>query len=218
MPATPSTHTFKLNTGARVPAIGLGTWQSTETEGFNAVKTALQAGYRHIDLAWRYGNRKAVREGIQASGVPRESLFITDKLWQTWHSRAAQALDESLEVRAIGGSNCSTKHLKQILEVAKIVPAVNQVELHPSLPQGKLAEFCKEKGIQLVAHSPLGSPDSKLLTEGTLVDFAAKRGVTPAQCLISWGVQMGWAVLPKSVGSIAFHQVLMQETQMLINI
>ena len=201
-----------------------------------------------------------MREGIRASQVPRESLFITDKLWQTWHSCAAQALDESLEslgveyldlwlmhwplsfnpsgndpgvpklqdgsrdleadwdflktwrlmvsiyihhpdkVRAIGVSNCSTKHLEQIVAIGKVVPAVNQVELHPSLPQRKLAEFCREKGIQLVAHSPLGSPDSKLMTEKTLMEIAASHGVTPAQCLISWGVWKGWAVLPKSVG------------------
>lgn len=272
MSATPNTHTFQLNTGSRIPAVGLGTWQSTETEGFNAVKTALQAGYRHIDLAWRYGNRKAVREGIQASGVPRETLFITDKVWQTWHSRAAQALDESLQslgveyldlwlmhwplsfnpngndpgvpklqdgsrdlesdwdfiktwqlmesiylhhpdkIRAIGVSNCSTKHLEQILAIAKIVPAVDQIELHPSLPQHKLAEFCRVKGIQLVAHSPLGSPDSKLLTEKTLVEIGARHGVTAAQCLISWGIQKGWAVLPKSVGPFQICRNPQEET------
>jgi glycerol 2-dehydrogenase (NADP+) len=101
--------------------------------------------------------------------------------------------------KAIGVSDCSTNHLEAILKIAKVVPAVNQVELHPSLPQHKLATFCKENGIQLVAHSPLGSPDSKLLIEPVLAKVAEKYGKSPATCLISWGIQKGWAVLPKSV-------------------
>ncbi|KAH8657937.1 glycerol dehydrogenase [Xylariales sp. PMI_506] len=256
-----ASRSFTLNTGAALPAIGLGTWQSTEEVGIQAVKTAIAAGYRHLDLAWRYGNEKAMGEGIRQSGIPREELFLTDKLWQTWHSRAEEALNNSLQalgveyldlwlmhwplsfnpngndpgvpklpdgtrdleagwdyiktwqsmegilaahpqkVRAIGVSNFSTKHLQTILDVAKVIPAVNQVELHPSLPQDKLAAFCKEKGIQLVAHSPLGSPTSKLLTEPTLIQIAEKYGKSPATCMISWGIQKGWAVLPKSASS-----------------
>lgn len=103
------------------------------------------------------------------------------------------------KVKAIGVSNFSTNNLTRLLEMATIVPAVNQVELHPSLPQEKLARFCAEKGIQLVAHSPLGSPDSELLSDVALLDIAEKHGKTAAQCLISWGVKKGWAVLPKSV-------------------
>jgi glycerol 2-dehydrogenase (NADP+) len=105
------------------------------------------------------------------------------------------------KVKALGVSNFSTHNLSKLLETAKIVPAVNQVELHPFLQQEKLAEFCKEKGIQLVAHSPLGSPDSTLLTESSIVKIGKKQGKSAAQCLISWGIQKGWAVLPKSVSS-----------------
>jgi len=90
-------------------------------------------------------------------------------------------------------------NISKLLEVAKIVPAVNQVELHPSLPQDKLAKYCIEKGIQLVAHSPFGSLESKLLDGDVLKRIAEKKGKTPAQCLIFWGVQKGWAVLPKSL-------------------
>lgn len=102
------------------------------------------------------------------------------------------------KVKAIGVSNFSTYNLSKLLEVAMLVPAVNQVELHPSLPQDKLAKYCKEKGIQLVAHPPLGGPDSELLADETLMKIAKKHEKTVAQCLISWGVERGWAVLPKS--------------------
>jgi diketogulonate reductase-like aldo/keto reductase len=67
--------------GAAIPAIGLGTWQLRGEEGAAAVKSALEAGYRHIDTAAMYGNEEAVGEGLRASGVPREEVFITTKVW-----------------------------------------------------------------------------------------------------------------------------------------
>lgn len=72
--------TFTLNTGAKIPAVGLGTWQSKPNEVKNAVEAALKAGYRHIDTALAYGNEAEVGEGIKASGVPREEIWITTKL------------------------------------------------------------------------------------------------------------------------------------------
>ncbi|KAL1936359.1 hypothetical protein VTP01DRAFT_493 [Rhizomucor pusillus] len=76
---------FKLNTGAEIPAMGLGTWQSKPNEVYDAVLTALQAGYRHIDTAFVYRNEKEVGQAIKDSGIPREELFITTKLWNTCH-------------------------------------------------------------------------------------------------------------------------------------
>ncbi|KAI0309839.1 Aldo/keto reductase [Amylostereum chailletii] len=91
------TSTLRLNTGAEIPTIGYGTWQSKPEDVSKAVEYALkEAGYRHIDCAWGYGNEKAVGEGIRASGVSREDIFITSKLWGTWHSRVEQGLDETL--------------------------------------------------------------------------------------------------------------------------
>lgn len=72
--------TFTLNTGAKIPAIGLGTWQSKPNEVREAVKAALQAGYRHIDTALAYGNEHEVGQGIKDSGVPREEIWITTKV------------------------------------------------------------------------------------------------------------------------------------------
>jgi len=70
----------ELNTGAEMPVLGFGTWQSSPDDVTNAVKIALEAGYRHIDTATGYGNEKEVGEGIKQSGVPREEIFLTTKL------------------------------------------------------------------------------------------------------------------------------------------
>ncbi|VDC04658.1 unnamed protein product [Peniophora sp. CBMAI 1063] len=94
--------TFKLNTGATIPAIGYGTWQIPIDQVDKIVAYAiLEAGYRHIDCAWMYGNEEGVGKGIKAaldSGkVKREELFITSKVWGSWHSRVEEALDDSLK-------------------------------------------------------------------------------------------------------------------------
>ncbi|TFK48890.1 Aldo/keto reductase [Heliocybe sulcata] len=88
---------FKLNTGATIPAVGLGTWQSKPGEVKDAVEYALkEVGYRHIDCAWAYGNEKEVGAGIRASGVPRSDIFITSKLWCTYHRKVEECLDQTL--------------------------------------------------------------------------------------------------------------------------
>lgn len=70
----------RLLIGDKIPAVGLGTWQSAPGEVAAAVKSALQQGYRHIDTALAYGNEKEVGEGIKASGVPREEIWVTTKV------------------------------------------------------------------------------------------------------------------------------------------
>ena len=92
----PFSKTFKLNTGDSIPAIGLGTWQSQPGDVEKAVESALQAGYRHVDTAFAYGNEKEVGEGIRASGVPRGDIWLTTKLDNPWHKRVAEAIDKSL--------------------------------------------------------------------------------------------------------------------------
>lgn len=99
MPDRPCTRANKaqLNTGAKIPAIGLGTWQSKPGEVRDAVKAALQAGYRHIDTALAYGNEKEVGDGIKDSGVPREEIWITTKLDNPWHKRVEEGINSSLK-------------------------------------------------------------------------------------------------------------------------
>ncbi|CDZ98828.1 alcohol dehydrogenase [Phaffia rhodozyma] len=89
--------TFTLNTGDKIPAFGLGTWQSGPNEVRKAVAAALKAGYRHIDTAAAYGNEAEVGQGIKDSGVPREEIWITTKLDNPHHKRAHDALADSLK-------------------------------------------------------------------------------------------------------------------------
>ncbi|KAH0826744.1 NADP-dependent oxidoreductase domain-containing protein [Lanmaoa asiatica] len=91
-----SSHLIKLNNGESIPAVGLGTWQSKPNEVAHAVEAALRAGYRHLDCAWAYGNEKEVGQGLKASGVPREEVYITSKLWCTYHRRVEECLDQTL--------------------------------------------------------------------------------------------------------------------------
>lgn len=89
--------TFTLNTGAKIPALGFGTWQDPDAQE-HAVTTALNAGYRHIDTARIYGTEKAVGAAIRKSHVPRSEIFLTTKLWNTDHRSAdvGAAIDASL--------------------------------------------------------------------------------------------------------------------------
>jgi glycerol 2-dehydrogenase (NADP+) len=98
---TMDTH-LPLNTGATIPALGLGTWQSRAGEVEKAVSYAIHAGYRHIDCAYVYGNEAEVGEGLKEvfkdGTVKRDELFITTKLWCTYHreGKVEENLNESL--------------------------------------------------------------------------------------------------------------------------
>ncbi|GAA6059701.1 hypothetical protein JCM10212_000229 [Sporobolomyces blumeae] len=90
---------FQIGTkGLKIPAVGLGTWKSSPGEVSNAVKVAIDTGYRHIDCAAAYKNEKEVSEGIKASGIDRDKLFITSKLWNSYHrpEQVEPALDRTL--------------------------------------------------------------------------------------------------------------------------
>lgn len=96
-----ATTLLPLNTGANIPALGFGTWQAPAGECRKAVLHALKAGYKHIDCAYVYGNEEEVgeafKEAFDSGIVKREDLFVTTKLWCTWHQRAEQNLDTSLK-------------------------------------------------------------------------------------------------------------------------
>ncbi|CCE82271.1 Piso0_001988 [Millerozyma farinosa CBS 7064] len=247
--ATPRANTdvFTLNTGAIIPAVGFGTWQSEDNQAYEAVKVALANGYKHIDTAAIYKNEEQVGKAIKDSKISREELFITTKLWNTDHKRVAEALDESLKklgldyvdlylihwplstdpatgepysdvdyldaykelqklqksgkTRAIGVSNFTQKQVQRVLDDkdVTIVPAVNQIEAHPLLTQPELTEYLQKHNIVVEAYSPLGSTNSPLFKNPTVVELAEKYEVEPAQVLISWALQRKTVVLPKSV-------------------
>lgn len=90
------------------------------------------------------------------------------------------------KVKAIGVSNYSVRYLEELLPVAEIVPAVNQIENHPSLPQQEIVDFCNAKGILITAYSPLGSSGSPMMKEKAVLEVAERRGITPASVLLSY--------------------------------
>ncbi|EFJ07544.1 hypothetical protein SELMODRAFT_429709 [Selaginella moellendorffii] len=250
---------FKLSNGALMPGLGLGTWQAEKGVVGEALKAALQAGYRHLDCASAYGNQKeigdALQEAFKSGDLKREDLWITSKLWCTDHdpeevSKALEATLADLQIdyldlylihwpvhlkkhvrgfklsaadfapldipatwaameklvdakktRAIGVSNFSCKKLGDLLAVARIPPAVNQVECSPVWQQAKLRDFCISSGVHLSAYSPLGSSGKSVLQSPVVKDLAQKLGKTPAQVALRWGLQRGCSVLPKSTNA-----------------
>lgn len=251
--------TVTFNDGNQIPIVGLGTWKAKDEEVYLSVIHALEAGYRHIDTAAAYGNEEPIGRAIKDSGIPREELFVTTKLWSNRHHDPVGAIKESLEklqmdyvdlyllhwpvflnpngaparvpllpngkrdivmdwsfvktyslmhdvhelglAKSIGVSNFSVKNLKILLKApeTKIVPVVNQVELHPHLPQFALGEFCAKNNIILQAYSPLGSVGSPLLKDETLVSIGQKYDVSPATVIFSWMTERDVVYLPKSI-------------------
>lgn len=139
---------------------------------------------------------------VDANGkiLPSESYFT--ETWKGMEECVKQGL-----ARSIGISNFNIKQIEDVLSVAEIKPANNQVECHPYLNQKELIDFCKEKDITITAYSPLGSPDRPsatpndpvLLEDPTIKDLAKKYDKTPAQILIRYQIQRGIPVIPKSV-------------------
>ncbi|NLK88066.1 MAG: aldo/keto reductase [Clostridiaceae bacterium] len=226
-----------LNNNVKMPWLGFGVWQIENPKVLNfAVKTALKAGYISIDTADAYGNERDVGIAVKESGIPREKLFITTKLWNARQREGYDAVLRAFEasrkrmgfeyldlflihwpikgkyieawkamiklykegvIRAIGVSNFHIHMLQDIMDQTGVVPAVNQVELHPWLNQEPLVQFCRENGIQVEAYSPLMNGHIREVRE--LNDVAAKYGKTPAQIVLRWDLQRGIVVIPKSV-------------------
>ncbi|KAJ7064908.1 Aldo keto reductase [Mycena amicta] len=131
--------------------------------------------------------------------TPAVADFSVDWL-DTWRSMERIYKAHPEKVRAIGVSNFSIEFLERLLAIATVVPAVNQIELHPSCPQHDVVEFCEKKGIVVTAYSPLGSDNSPLLTNEVVTKLAAKHNVQPANILVSLQANKpNVTVLPKSV-------------------
>ncbi|MEQ8702646.1 MAG: aldo/keto reductase [Phaeodactylibacter sp.] len=130
-------------------------------------------------------------------------------LTETWQGMEA-AVDEGL-ARHIGVSNFNLERVRHLVGNSRIKPEMNQVELHPFLPQEDLRKGCKELGVHLTAYSPLGSKDRSsaikkddeplLLEHPAVKRVADKRDCTPGQVLISWALHRGTAVIPKSTNA-----------------
>ncbi|BCW43598.1 aldo/keto reductase [Arthrobacter sp. StoSoilB5] len=119
-----------------------------------------------------------------------------DKFVDTW--KALIELKKRGRVKSIGVSNFTKEGLQRIIDETGVVPAINQVELHPFFNQADLREFNASKGILTQAWSPLGQ-GGELLENTTVAEIAAKHGATPAQVVIAWHLAIGNVVIPKSV-------------------
>jgi D-xylose reductase len=260
------------------PALGLGLWKIARPDAPAIVEEAIRVGYRHIDSACDYGNEVEAGQGIRAALAKglcrRDDLWVTSKLWNTYHEpqyvrpaverslrdlgldhldlylvhfpialkyvpfetryppewthdpaaneprmepiavpltdtwRAMEDLVSAGLVRRIGLCNSSVALIRDLLAVARIRPAVLQVELHPFLTQEKLLRFCREASIAVTAFSPLGAPSyvplgmataaESVLEHPVVTGIAAAIGRTPAQVVLRWGMQRGTAVIPKT--------------------
>ncbi|MFJ8616473.1 aldo/keto reductase [Streptomyces clavifer] len=225
-----------LNNGLEMPQLGFGVWQVPDDEASKAVATAIEAGYRSIDTAAVYGNEAGTGKGIAASGVERDELFVTTKVWNAdqGYDSTLRAFDTSLDLlgldqvdlylihwplpakdayvdtykalekihadgraKSIGVSNFLPEHLERLMGETSVVPAVNQIELHPQFQQAESRAFHARHGIVTEAWSPLGQ--GKGLTVPTVVAIAHKHGRTPAQVVLRWHLQTGHVAIPKSV-------------------
>ncbi|WP_028709186.1 aldo/keto reductase [Propionicicella superfundia] len=226
-----------LNDGHEIPQFGFGVFKVSNDDIVASVRTALEAGYRHIDTAAVYGNEAGVGQAIRESGIPREDLFVTTKLWNDSQTpgKARAAIEESLTrlgldhvdlylihwpqpmfgeyvgawesliafrdeglTTSIGVSNFNADHLDAVIAATDVVPAVNQIELHPTFAQPDLVAYDESLGIRTEAWGPLGQGRGELDEPG-IVAVAAEVGRTPAQVTLRWHIQRGIIVFPKSV-------------------
>lgn len=119
------------------------------------------------------------------------------KINDTWADM--EKVLQSGKAKAIGVSNFSENMMEDLLKTAKVVPAANQIEIHPYLPEHDLVRYLQAKKIVPQAYSPLGSAGAPVLNDDVIVSIAKSKGVEPGQVAISWQAQRGVSVLPKSV-------------------
>ncbi|AJT63330.1 aldo/keto reductase [Streptomyces chattanoogensis] len=226
-----------LNNGIAMPQLGFGVWQVPDDEAATAVGHALDAGYRSIDTAAIYGNEEGTGKALATSGIARDELFVTTKLWNSdqGYDSTLRAFDTSLaklgleyvdlylihwplpardtyvdtykalekiyadgRAKAIGVSNFQPDHLERLLGETSVVPAVNQIELHPQFQQAESRAAHARHRIVTEAWSPLGQGRG-LLEDAAIGTIAEKHGKSPAQVVLRWHLQLGNVVIPKSV-------------------
>lgn len=232
-----------LNNGVKMPMEGFGVFQVPEAAVCEqAVSDALAVGYRLIDTAAAYFNEEAVGEAIRKSGIAREELFLTTKLWiqDAGYESAKRAFQVSLDklgtdyidlylihqpmndyygawrameemygegrIRAIGVCNFYPDRLTDLCLNAKVIPAVNQVELHPFFAQTGALENMKAFGVQPEAWGPMAEGKHGIFTHPVLTEIGAKYGKSAAQTALRWNVQRGVVIIPKST-----HRERMEE-------
>ena len=222
---------IELNNGNKCPVIGIGTFMLKPADAENSVREALKMGYRMIDTANAYVNERAVGRGMKESGVKREEIFLSTKLWPSEYENE-NAVDETLErlgtdyvdllyihqpagnwlagyrqlekaykegkAKAIGISNFEGEFIEELETKWEVVPQFIQVEAHPYYSQKDLRKTLDKYGIRLMSWYPLGHGDRSLMNEPVFAKLAEKYGKSPAQVILRWHTQMGFAVIPGS--------------------
>jgi 2,5-diketo-D-gluconate reductase A len=229
--------TIDLNNGQTIPQLGFGVYQIDPAETADAVRQALEVGYRHIDTAEMYGNEAGVGQGIRDAGLDRDEVFITSKLNNGYHEpdAARRAFDQTLvelgtdhvdlflihwplptlyggdfvstwktleefyrdgRARSIGVSNFQVPHLRRLASETDVVPAVNQIEVHPYLLNDEVRAYGAEHRIATEAWSPIAQ--GGVLKDPAITAIADRVGKSAAQVVLRWHVQRGDIIFPKS--------------------
>ncbi|MCD4524195.1 aldo/keto reductase [Nocardioides sp. cx-173] len=240
-----SVPTITLNDQTTIPQLGFGVFQVPPAQTAATVATALEVGYRHLDTAQMYGNEEGVGQGIAASGIAREELYVTTKLnnnnhrpddvrrsfeesferlgldyidlflihWplptrysgdyvSTW--KAMTELTQDRRLRSVGVSNFHPEHLDRIIDATGVLPAVNQIEAHPYLPNDEVRAASHKRGITVEAWSPIAQ--GKVMDDEVIRKIAQRHGKTPSQVTLRWHIERGDVVFPKSM-----HEERMRE-------
>jgi 2,5-diketo-D-gluconate reductase A len=220
-----------LGGGVAMPMMGFGTWQLQGRRAYEAVRYALQVGYRHIDTATMYRNEREVGRAIADSGLDRDEVFVTTKLPPGNAGRARATIAESLRAlgtghvdlwlvhwpprgrasvqvwrdflairseglcRAAGVSNYSVRQIDELTEATGERPAVNQIPWSPSRYDPELLAAHVKRGVAVEGYSPL---KGTRLGDPVLEEIAARHGVTSAQVVLRWHLELGITVIPKS--------------------
>jgi len=230
------TPTIALNNGIQMPVLGFGVFQVPDpAECERSVRDALDVGYRLLDTAASYGNEEAVGSAIRNSGIDRDEIFVTTKLWVEDASyegakaaferslnklqldyldlylihqpygdvygawRAMEELHRGGRIRAIGISNFYPDRVVDFVLHNEIVPAVNQIEIHPFHQQVEAQAILEENGIQTEAWGPFAEGKNGLFQNELLASIGRKHGKSIAQVVLRWMIQRGVITIPKSV-------------------
>jgi diketogulonate reductase-like aldo/keto reductase len=209
-----------------MPQLGFGVWQVPDDEAETAVATALEAGYRSIDTAAIYGNEEGTGKAIAASGLPREELFVTTKLWNDdqGYDATLRAFETSLAKLGLEYVDLYLIHwplpsqdryvdtykafeklhadgLIRAIGVSNFLPEhldrlIAETSVVPAVKQIELHPHLQQRAVE--AWSPLGQGKG-LLEVPAIVAIARKHDRTPAQVVLRWHIQLGNVVIPKSV-------------------
>ena len=232
---------FRLSNGVEIPAVGYGSYLSTEGNGKQTIIDALDAGYRYIDTAMFYQNEAEIGEALAEYDIKREDLFLVSKVWHTMLGRekTLQSFEASLKalgtdyldmflihwpmgpdkdtdwlalqtetwklmeelyeagrIRAIGLSNFLPHHIEPLIKNIKILPMLDQLELHVGYMQEYALNYLRSKGIVIQAWSPLGR--ARVLNDERVLAIAEKHDRSAAQILLRYLLDRDIAVIPKA--------------------